>query len=149
MSIFFHPSPSPPPASTSSFLSHTLLFWPNFFLSHTHTVSFSLLAFSSLFFTVLFLTHFVLLLLSFQSVFTLPIFLYLSLSTSFLSLCELVSEHASLFMSKCMFVAVVQTCQFVRPPLSIGAVLYCKHKKITGIIGKASTRLQPSDSNTV
>lgn len=47
----------------------------------------------------------------------------------------------SLFMSECVFVAL---------DISTGAaVSYCKHRTITGIIGKASTRLQPCDSNTV
>lgn len=47
----------------------------------------------------------------------------------------------SLFMSECVFVAL---------DISTGAaVSYCKQRTITGIIGKASTRLQPCDSNTV
>lgn len=50
---FFILSLSPPPASTSSFLSHTLLLWPNFFFPFTHSRLLSVGFFSAPFFFIL------------------------------------------------------------------------------------------------
>lgn len=69
-------------------------------------------------------------------------------STSPLNMCEAARELVSfVYILEC--VCHCCRCVHVCPHVSTRAVSYCKHKKITGIIGEGSTRLQPSDSNTL
>ncbi len=133
---FFILSLSPPPASTSSFLSHTLLLWPHFFFPFTHSCLLSLGFFSAPFFlTLLVLLLYVLFAFPFSLVSS------FSLSASLSTRHRPLSLYLSIdFLFVWVFVAVVhlRMCVFICPPASTGVVSYCKLKKITGIKGKVA-----------